>query len=1419
MSELKETRSPSPRAVQLAMFFTTLVVMTIISLSCATPTPSERSARLEHGAHEEVDDSTPVRIPKPALPEETDLLVQARKLGLKFAVAPAVSRDDATVRKLDRSCIACHGEYSPPDNHSMHATGVNISCVDCHGGTPDVAMPTNVRTADPATFARFKDASHVQPRSATRDMWEVDGEIDSANPLTPGARTLDESLDFIRFVNPGDLHVARAACGGCHNNEQYGYINDKVDKSMMSHGSMLWSAALYNNGAHNKKDAIYAEAYMPSPESIAVGDAKLVPAAIVSNRDPAKRPTPEQTRKLGYLDILYPLTRWEVSQPGNILRVFERGGDRRPNLGVPDPFDPPGKPDVKLSTRGLGTELRTDPVFLGLQKTRLLDPTLRTFGTNDHAGDYRGSGCTACHVVYANDSSPVHSAGYAQFGNGGKRASDSSDLAIDKQKGKGHPIHHVFAERNSIPSSQCMVCHVHPGTNVVNAYFGYTWWDNEVHAEVMYPKKQQRPTESQRDAVEAHNPEGTAPRGLWSNLYPGEPDHRGTPAPAEFLEQTGSKEFNAKLDKTQFADFHGHGWVFRAVFKRDRVGNLLDGDGKIVAQVTPEKLMKAVAHTDVTDTPTAAGVPVHLKDIHLERGMQCVDCHFQQDVHGDGKLYGETRNAVMIGCIDCHGTTTEPAVLKQLLVEDAKSEDDREENYDAHVASLRKRLFSGNAAISQSEDLVNKATKRFKLDGESLVQTAQVARDADGKLVEWKVKQTVETQAVAGAPADDPVAARARKALYAHSIRKDNKTWGAPPDPKNADPSLALAHGSNMSCYACHTSWNTSCFGCHLPMKADKRKPMLHNEGQLTRNYTNYNFQTIRDDVYMLGKDSTVKNGDIVPIRSACAVLVSSQDANRQWLYTQQQTISAEGFAGTAFSPYFPHTVRAAETKQCTDCHLSNANDNNAIMSQLLLTGTKSVNFVGRFSYVACGEEGLEAVAVTERDEPQAVLGSRLHEFAYPDDYAAHLKRNSELSEMHEKAGFNVKDVQLRGEYLYAACGKDGFIAFDVANIDNKGFSERIITAPASPLGQRLFVKTPDATSVCTPSTLAIDPTRPRRPENEEGPIAPLYAFIYVTDSQEGLVVVGNPLDDKNGAGVSTLLDGDPNNNFLSKALSFNPNGALNGARHMKLTGNLAYVACDAGVRVVDLTDPLHPVLLDTPGMSGFRGARKVFFQFRYAFVVDADGLKVVDITNPRQPRTVTSAMLRFNDARDIYISRTYGYVAAGQQGLGIVDLTNPEKPKLVEMFKDGLLDATAVRVGMTNASMYAYVADGFGGLKVLQLTSADDRDGTPTFQGFSPRPKPRVIAVRHTRGPAISLSEGLDRDRAVDEAGQQLAVFGRRGARPFNFEEMSRLYLRKDVRGAMTPWRVTDVPVTAPIATAVPASSSAPMAGTAERR
>ena len=151
--------------------------------------------------------------------------------------------------------------------------------------------------------------------------------------------------------------------------------------------------------------------------------------------------------------------------------------------------------------------------------------------------------------------------------------------------------------------------------------------------------------------------------------------------------------------------------------------------------------------------------------------------------------------------------------------------------------------------------------------------------------------------------------------------------------------------------------------------------------------------------------------------------------------------------------------------------------------------------------------------------------------------------------------------------------------------------------------------------------------------------------------------------------------------------------------------------------------------------------------------------------------------MVALDDARNLYGARTYAYVASGKRGLAIVDVEHPEEPRLDQMFNAGgeISEASDVKLGMVSSSLFAYIADGPNGLRVVQLFSPLDN---PAFGGFSPRPTPKLIATYRTHGPALAVSKGVDRDRAVDESGNQLAVFGRRGARPFNLQEMERMYL-----------------------------------------
>lgn len=1243
----------------------------------------------------------------------------------KTPPAPA-HQSEAQARAKSQGCMSCHEKT---DQYSMHVNpGIVLGCADCHGGDATARKPEGAKPGDEA-YRTALDQAHVSPRFPK--FWRYPK---SATPERTYTQINYESPEFIRFANPSDYRVVREACGACHMKEILA-----TERSLMSTGAMLWGGASFNNGILPFKQYVLGETYrVLEGEERKHAEEHGEPLTVGGIMKGRVEPDAQMSAK-GVLPSLAPLPTWEVIPPADVFRVFERGGrnisNLFPEIGLPNVsgqiqrLEEPGRPDIRQSNRGPGTGARIAVPVINIHKSRLNDPFMWFMGTNDQPGDYRSSGCSGCHVVYANDRDPQHSGPYAKFGHAGTTI--TADATIPKGE-SGHPLKHEFTR--AIPTSQCMICHMHQPNVFMNTFGGYTMWDYESDAPNMWPKKQRYVSEWDAagvpgvtpDQILGHekayditvrNPEEAAIRGLWGDV--------------DFLKGVWDK--NPIMKDTQFADYHGHGWNFRAIFKRDREGHLLDADGKLVSDQDPEKFKKAV----------------HLKSIHMEKGMHCVDCHFEGDSHGNGHIYGEVAQAIEIDCVDCHG--------------DAE-----------HYPSM---YTSGPAASRQGTDLTLLRTQdgrpRFEWRGNDLYQRSALYPD-----LEWKVslvKDTVNPRH----PEYNPKAARAK------TVAKDRSmAWGPGVKPED------WAHkNENMTCFACHTSWTTSCGGCHLPIQANWKTRRHHFDFDETRNYATYNPQVARDEMYQLGKHGPAKGGRIAPVRSSSALVLSSRNINRELIYIQQPPIAASGFSSQAFAPHYPHTERKTETKTCTDCHLSKDNDNNAIMAQLLLLGTNFVNFVGYNAWVG-GEDNLTAVRVTEWDEPQAVVGSFLHRYAYPDWYRMHQERGQKLNEGYSQStGDKVGCLQMRGEYLYVAQGKKGFEVYDVANVANKGFSDRILSAPVSPWGHDTHLSTSNATCMALSTNQPIHPQRRNLPgfglnavemnklqnaTNQEQDFHPIYNYAVITDAEEGLILTD----------INTLADGEPRNNFLERKLTWNENGILKGARHITLGGYYAYIAADAGLVILNLNDPLQPKVASVVKMDD---ARASALQFRYLFVTDRQGLRVVDVTHPERP-VLLDGKVPLADAQRVYVARTYAYVAAKGQGLAIVDVTKPERPKLYTLFDAGgtLDDARDVIVATTNASLIGYVADGRNGLKVLQMTAPDSQPG---FYGFSPEPKPAVIASYETSSPALSLSKGLDRDRAVDETGYQIAVLGRIGSRPFNLQEMQKLYL--DDKGA--PWFVTD--------------------------
>ena len=139
---------------------------------------------------------------------------------------------------------------------------------------------------------------------------------------------------------------------------------------------------------------------------------------------------------------------------------------------------------------------------------------------------------------------------------------------------------------------------------------------------------------------------------------------------------------------------------------------------------------------------------MHLDSIHVDFGMQCVDCHFSNDAHGTGHIYGEVQAAIEITCADCHGTVSKYPDLK------------------THGPAAP----PGGASISTARTADGGAQFQWR-DGKLYQRSAVIPG------LEWEVTLVKDT-VTPGNPKYDPIAARAKLIAEGHCSMKW-RTWRA----------------------------------------------------------------------------------------------------------------------------------------------------------------------------------------------------------------------------------------------------------------------------------------------------------------------------------------------------------------------------------------------------------------------------------------------------------------------------------------------------------------------------------------------------------------------------------------------------------------------------------------------------------------
>jgi hypothetical protein len=186
--------------------------------------------------------------------------------------------------------------------------------------------------------------------------------------------------------------------------------------------------------------------------------------------------------------------------------------------------------------------------------------------------------------------------------------------------------------------------------------------------------------------------------------------------------------------------------------------------------------------------------------------------------------------------------------------------------------------------------------------------------------------------------------------------------------------------------------------------------------------------------------------------------------------------------------------------------------------------------------------------------------------------------------------------------------------------------------------------------------------------------------YMYLTNEYDGVHIlnISNPASPKDTGGFY------PTSSWAMKSL--------------KVGTELFMMDGQNGLFILNVSFPVTPKAMSTYDSPG--NARNVFVSGNFAYVADeGSGLRVVNITDPNNIKNEGTYDTTGNSF-GVWVSDGYAYVADALSGLQIINVSNPAVPKLYGTY-DSPVSARDVMV----CHKWAYVADGTGGLQIVNVT------------------------------------------------------------------------------------------------------------------
>ena len=302
------------------------------------------------------------------------------------------SQDTLTVEYeiivASETCMSCHNgattnnDYTGAGLTNPHpfAGAQNIRCTVCHGGNGNGAG---------------KLGSHVPPPPQIGDEQNlVNDPVAYFNRLTLAGMdkypdyTVDgvsySALDYLQFINPGDLRVVTdgRSCGRCHGSRHVEW----VARSPLATETGIFSGAMYAAGLQNQ---------IREHQGLYQDTAADLAFRAVSNPDYVLDRT--NIGAVGRL-IEYPVNSQYNTQGG--FQIFNNAFYDANNLAN----------DLYTAAEQNGAytnRIRPNSALATLYHEQIAftcgDCHLGSAGANNRFGDFRSSGCTACHMAYSPD--------------------------------------------------------------------------------------------------------------------------------------------------------------------------------------------------------------------------------------------------------------------------------------------------------------------------------------------------------------------------------------------------------------------------------------------------------------------------------------------------------------------------------------------------------------------------------------------------------------------------------------------------------------------------------------------------------------------------------------------------------------------------------------------------------------------------------------------------------------------------------------------------------------------------------------------------------------------------------------------------------------------------------------------------------